>query len=89
MKRLALLFFAVLAISAFSRPAVADSGSQVIVQSMAEEVVGLLNDANLEKPQRIEGLRGLLSKYMDLPFVGRFVLGRRGVTGDNYGLTVP
>lgn len=74
MKRLAVFFFVLVLAAAVSRPAAAKE--QAMIQAMVDEVVLLLKDKSLKKDGRISGLRSLFSKYMDLPFVGRFVLGR-------------
>jgi len=76
MKRLAVIAIALLTILCAARPAVANDPPQALVQSLADEVVVLLNNPSLKRDGRLEGLRNLFTKYMDLPFVGRFVLGR-------------
>lgn len=74
MKRLAVCLFLLVSVSATSAPAAAKE--QAMVQSMVDEVIVLLNDKSLGNNGRLQGLRGLFAKYMDLPFIGRFVLGR-------------
>lgn len=75
MKRLAVLSLALVLLLA-GRPALADDPAQALVRSMSDEVIVLLRNDGLARPERREGLRSLFTKYMDLPFVGRFVLGR-------------
>lgn len=74
MKRFAVFLFVLIGAAGVTLPAAAKE--QAMVQAMVDEVVLLLNDKNLKREGRLQGLRGLFSKYMDLPFVGRFVLGR-------------
>jgi phospholipid transport system substrate-binding protein len=74
MKRLVVFLFVLIAAAGISLPTAAKE--QAMVQAMVDEVVLLLSNKNLDREGRLKGLRGLFSKYMDLPFVGRFVLGR-------------
>ena len=83
MKRLAVLLFAFVAIVGLARPAAATDQQRALVQSMSDEVIILLSDKSLDEQGRLTGLRGLFAKYMDLPYVGKFVLGRHWRTLDS------
>lgn len=50
--------------------------AQDLIQRLADEAITVLGDASLSGQQRQDGLRPLFTKYLDLPFIGRFVLGR-------------
>ena len=76
MKRFATLCIALVMMVGTAHAASTGTREQAAVQSLADEVFVLLKNPNLEKSSRQEGLRNIFTKYLDLPFIGRFVLGR-------------
>jgi phospholipid transport system substrate-binding protein len=54
----------------------ASNSSEALIQKLADEALIVLGDSNLSKAERENGLKPLFDKYLDLPFMGRFVLGR-------------
>ena len=49
-----------------------------VIKNLSHQAIGILNGTPQSSDERKQKLEGLLrdSKYLDLPFVGRFVLGR-------------
>lgn len=76
MKRLAAFVFCFVMAIASGQTASADARQEALIQSLADEVIVLLHDTAMGKASRQEGLRNIFTKYLDLPFIGRFVLGR-------------
>lgn len=71
---LAGLVFAVAA--GFTHPAHASQDPEEFVVALAEGAFSTLRDTSLSEPARLEKFRALLGEGVDLPLVGRFVLGR-------------
>jgi len=47
-----------------------------LIQNVADDAVTLLSSTEQNSPERKEGLESLFRAAMDMPFVGRFVMGR-------------
>lgn len=75
MKRFAVILFALILSVGPLHAGHAASQEQEFVQTVVDEAIVLLKSKN-SKEERLQGLRELFVKYMDLPFIGRFVLGR-------------
>ncbi len=75
MKRFAVFLFALILSIGPLHTAQAASQEQEFVQTVVDEAIVLLKSKeSLE--ERLNGLREMFVKYMDFPFIGRFVLGR-------------
>ena len=62
-----------------SGPALAQSGAPeagVFVQSLGEEAVRTFSDRSLPREQALRRFQSLLHKGFDVPYIGRWVLGR-------------
>ncbi len=76
MKRFSAFLVGLLMIVGSASAASTGTRQEAAVQSLADEVIILLRDSDMQKAPRQEGLRNIFTKYLDLPFIGRFVLGR-------------
>lgn len=76
MKRVAAFALCLLVVFGSVNAAQAGTRQEEFIQSLADEVIVLLKDTKMQKDVRQEGLRNIFTKYLDLPFIGRFVLGR-------------
>ena len=76
MKQLAALCIALVMLVGTVQVASAGTREEAAVQSLSDDVFVLLKDANLQRGPRQAGLRKIFTQYLDLPFIGRFVLGR-------------
>ena len=76
MRRVAAFVICLFVTVGSAQAAPAGTREEALIQSLADEVIILLNDSGMKKAPRQEGLREIFTKYLDLPFIGRFVLGR-------------
>ena len=76
MKRIAAFTICLLVVFGSVNAAPAGTRQEFLIQSLSDEVVLLLKDTAMQKNARQEGLRNIFTKYLDLPFIGKFVLGR-------------
>lgn len=60
---------------ALHAPALAAQDPQKFVDGMAKQAFAALGDTSISEPERVEKLRTLLNASVDMPRVGRFVLG--------------
>jgi phospholipid transport system substrate-binding protein len=56
--------------------AVRDAGAEQYVQAQAQRVVGVLNDARMDRAEKIKTFRGIIDQIADVPVITRFVLGK-------------
>ena len=79
-RRLFLVCAALLAVSSWAaRPAAAqsaDPGATAFIQSLGNEAVATFSNKSLSREQAVERFRTLLYQGFDVPYIGRWVLGR-------------
>ncbi|KAA0683313.1 ABC transporter substrate-binding protein [Roseomonas genomospecies 6] len=79
-RRLFLVCAALLAVSSWAaRPAAAqsaDPGATAFIQSMGNEAVATFSNKSLSREQAVQRFRTLLYQGFDVPYIGRWVLGR-------------
>ena len=79
-RRLFLVCAALLAVSSWAaRPAAAqsaDPGATAFIQSLGNEAVSTFSNKSLSREQAVERFRTLLYQGFDVPYIGRWVLGR-------------
>lgn len=73
-------FFSLLLVSAlsFALPAHAasDNAASKYVESLGNQAIAIIADAKLTKPQKQAKLETIFSTNVDIPWVGKFVMGR-------------
>jgi len=79
-RRLFLVCAALLAMSSWAvRPATAqstDPGATAFIQNLGNEAVSTFSNKSLSRDQALQRFRNLLYQGFDVPYIGRFVLGR-------------
>ncbi|WP_448207881.1 MlaC/ttg2D family ABC transporter substrate-binding protein [Azospirillum sp. sgz302134] len=79
-RRLFLVCAALLAVSSWAvRPAAAqssDPGATAFIQKLGDETVATFSNKSLSRDQAVQRFRALLYRGFDVPYIGRFVLGR-------------
>lgn len=79
-RRLFLVCAALLAVSSWAaRPAAAqsaDPGATAFIQSLGNEAVATFSNKSLSREQAVQRFRTLLYQGFDVPYIGRWVLGR-------------
>ncbi len=79
-RRLFLVCAALLAVSSWvARPAsaqTADPGAVSFIQTLGNEAVATFSDKSLSRDQAVQRFRTLLYRGFDVPYIGRWVLGR-------------
>ena len=81
-RRITLAVLFVFAVTAWGAPALtatnatAEAKAQVFIEGLADEAVQALTAKGVTRDQRIEKFRSLLKKNFDVPFIGKWVLGR-------------
>lgn len=56
-------------------PVMAAQNPEQFVDSLAKDALAVLRDPKINEPQRLQQFRSLLSSNVDMPRIGRFVLG--------------
>jgi phospholipid transport system substrate-binding protein len=79
------IFFALIAASSAVFAATEDAAQ--FVQRLGDQTIDTLRAPDLTLDERRDQFRGLLSQGFDIPFIGRFVIGRywRGATSEQRG----
>jgi phospholipid transport system substrate-binding protein len=54
----------------------AEQGARGFIQSLGAEAIAAFSDKSLNRPQAVERFKNLLHKGFDVPYIGRWVLGR-------------
>ena len=79
-RRLFLVCAALLAVSSWAvRPAAAqsaDPGATAFIQKLGNETVATFSNKSLSRDQAVQRFRSLLYQGFDVPYIGRWVLGR-------------
>ena len=79
-RRLFLVCAALLAVSSWAvRPAnaqSADPGAVAFIQNLGNEAVSTFSNKSVPREQAVQRFRGLLYQGFDVPYIGRWVLGR-------------
>lgn len=79
-RRLFLVCAALLAVSSWAvRPAAAqsvDQGAYAFIQKLGDETVATFSNKSLSRDQAVQRFRSLLYQGFDVPYIGRWVLGR-------------
>jgi phospholipid transport system substrate-binding protein len=79
-RRLFLTCIALLAVSSRVAPSAfaqtADSGAGAFIQKLGNEAIASFSDKSTPKEQMLARFRGLLNEGFDVPYIGRWVLGR-------------
>lgn len=78
-RRLFVACAALLAVSSWAGRSVfaqADAGAGAFIQSLGNEAIATFSDKSVPRDQAVQKFRTLLYRGFDVPYIGRFVLGR-------------
>ncbi|AWK86632.1 MlaC/ttg2D family ABC transporter substrate-binding protein [Azospirillum thermophilum] len=78
-RRLFVACAALLAVSSWAGRSVlaqADAGAGAFIQSLGNEAIATFSDKSVPRDQSVQKFRTLLYRGFDVPYIGRFVLGR-------------
>ncbi len=82
-RRLFVACAALLAVSSWARPLVspafaqsADPGASAFIQKLGNDAIGAFSNKSTPREQALQTFRTLLYKGFDVPYIGRWVLGR-------------